>query len=62
MVKPSTKYRARGKYRRTNRDSWITTVWRASEQEAKDDIKMFGHGYDNARIVKKDKYSLKRSW
>lgn len=35
------KYRARGHYKPTNRNSWITTVWRNTRKEAQDDIKMF---------------------
>ena len=31
-------FRARGHYRSTNRDSWVTTVWRGTRKEAEDDI------------------------
>ena len=59
-----TKYRARGNYKKTKRDSWVTTVWRATEKEAQDDIKEFASygNYNKTWIVPKKKASLKHSW
>jgi len=65
MPKPTMKYRARGHWLPTGRDSWITTVWRATEKEAQQDIAGFAETtkrYSKTWIVKKKKYSLKRSW
>ena len=57
--KRAYKYRARGHYRPTNRDNWITTVWRDTEKEAKDDIRMFApatvRGYTKTWVVKRKK-------
>ena len=47
-------YRGRGIYEGTGKESYITTVWRRSEQEVNDDIKMFGTRYKNPRIVEMD--------
>ena len=58
------KYRARGRYKRTNRESWVTTVWRETEKEAKEDIEMFANygNYSKTWVVPKKKTSLKHSW
>jgi len=49
------KYRARGHYIPTDRDSWVTTVWRNTEQEAINDLKYYADGnrYLKRWIVKK---------
>jgi len=48
-------YRARGKYDLSNKDSWVTTVWRRTKKEAEDDLKMFTPGrYKNIRVVEED--------
>jgi hypothetical protein len=46
-----TEYRARGHYTPTDRDSWITTVWRKTRKEAEQDITAFaGKNYSTAWI------------
>ena len=51
------KYRARGIWNETGRDSWVTTVWRKSEKEAKEDIAAFcnpgRYKKSSLRIIKK---------
>jgi hypothetical protein len=58
-IKEMTQYRARGHYKRTNRDSWVTTVWRFSEKEAHDDIRMFApatfRDYSKTWVVKRER-------
>lgn len=46
-----TKFRARGIYKPTGRDSFLTTVWRDTAKEAQADIAMFGHNHINTRVV-----------
>jgi len=49
-----TKYRPRGTYIKTNRDSWISTQWYDSKKDAEDFAKSNGSGrYKNIRIIKK---------
>ena len=62
LIKDPFKYRARGKYKRTKRDSFLTTVWRSTPQEAQRDIAMFGTRHTNLRVITKRKSSLKHSW
>ena len=46
-------HRARGFYIPTGKESWITKVWRATKEEAEDDIKFHGHNYKNFKIVER---------
>ena len=46
------RYRARGVYMPTGKESWITALWRDTEKEAKEDIECFGHNYKNTKIIK----------
>jgi len=47
-------YRARGVYEGTSRDSWLTTVWRRSKEEASSDIVAFGRRHKGTRVVEED--------
>lgn len=60
--KVPTRYRARGFYKGSSRESYITTVWRSTKKDAEDDVRMFGHKYTNTRIVSKKKHSLTKGW
>ena len=64
MKEPTMKYRARGHYKPTKRDAWVTTVWRATKKEAELDVKMHAgpYYYSKAWVVGKKKVSLKHSW
>lgn len=62
MSKVPTRYRARGKYDLSNRESWVTTVWRETKQEAEQDARAWGNRYTGLRVVSKKKWSLKKSW
>jgi tetratricopeptide (TPR) repeat protein len=44
-------YRARGFYTRTGRESFLTTLWRRTRAEAEQDVRHYGRGYTNVRIV-----------
>jgi hypothetical protein len=49
-------YRPRGVYKKTNRDSWISTVWYNTKKEAEDFAKSQGvvtGRYTKIRIIKK---------
>ena len=49
---PEKIYRARGKHNFTNRNAWVTTVWRRSKEEAQSDINAFAVGnFSNVKIV-----------
>lgn len=49
------KYRVRGVYFKTNRDSWVTTVWRDTRLEAIMDLDQLRQGaYKDARILVMD--------
>jgi len=64
LKKDPFKYRARGRYTPTGRDSFVTTVWRETPQEAFKDITTFSAGktHTNLRVIAKRKYSLKHGW
>jgi len=49
------KYRARGTHKKTNREAWVTTVWRTNYKDAEDDKRMFGHHYKKGSIKIKKK-------
>jgi hypothetical protein len=49
-------FRARGLYLPTMRDSWVTTCWRDSIEEAQFDVKAFcGDRYRDIRIITRDR-------
>jgi len=48
---PDVYYRARGFHLRSFRSSYLTTVWRRTREEAEQDIRVFGNGYTNLRVV-----------
>ena len=49
-----TQYRPRGVYNKTKRDSWISTQWYNTKEEAEQFGKAQGRGrYTKIRIIKK---------
>ena len=49
------KFRARGRYNATGRRSYVTTIWRNTEEEAQEDLKLYGEGrYTDLEIVRAD--------
>ena len=50
-------YRARGHYKPTNRESYVTTVWRREKEDAEQDIRVFtkhNPDWEKVKIVKED--------
>ena len=48
-------YRARGKYKDSKKESYITKTWTKDKSEVLSDISCFGNGrYDNIKIVAAD--------
>jgi len=49
------RFRARGKYTETKCDSWVTTGWRATREEAETDVRCYGEGrYTNLRVIEQE--------
>ena len=52
VEKMGNKYRARGHYIPTGRESWVTTCWRDTKEEAEQDIRCFcNENYKEVQIV-----------
>jgi hypothetical protein len=51
-------YRARGVYKGTGKEGYLTTVWRSSHAEAKSDAKAFGGRWDKVRVTSKSQKSF----
>jgi len=56
-------YRARGVYKGTGRETWVTTCWRRSRAEAQSDLKTYGHRFTHPKIKTLDymKYANQHS-